>query len=62
MNPGVLETIKALAGISNAERITEENKKTANELLAKMLVVLKADVDTAYQNEIGIFTGIPGQA
>jgi hypothetical protein len=62
MTPAILETTKALAGIANAERITEANKKLANELLEKMLNVLKTDVDAAYHKEIGIFTPIPGQS
>jgi hypothetical protein len=62
MTPAILETTKALAGIANAERITEANKKLANELLEKMLNVLKTDVDAAYRQEIGLFTPIPGQS
>lgn len=33
MNPGTLETIKALAGVCNAERIDTDNKILAKDML-----------------------------
>lgn len=43
MNPAVLETIKTVAGIANAERIEKANRDKANEILEILLTVVKKD-------------------
>lgn len=52
MTPAILETTKALAGIANAERISDKNKEKANEYLGKLLDIIGKDVDTYHQEEM----------
>lgn len=54
MNPTNLETLKALAGIANAERIEERNKILANEMVNKLLKVIEKDVNTMSAIAAGI--------
>lgn len=61
MTPAILETTKALAGIANADRITEENKSKANDLLGKMLDILAKDVNETHKIEASnIIQPLPG--
>jgi hypothetical protein len=56
MNPAICETIKMLAGVANAERISFENKDIANQILIKLLKIVEKDVNLASLEASGIIT------
>ena len=57
MNPATLETLKALAGIANAERIRTDNKDLANDMVNTLLKMIQRDVNLASAASQGIITG-----
>lgn len=56
MTPPVLESVKALAGILNAERISDNVKKDAEEVLKYLIAVIANEAAKMRQSNSPLYT------